>query len=168
MLHIRLSSLLAYHISMIIITPTVSNFERVHINDYSCTRSTNLVIFTRGPQPNLGNGLPGVPLPLVCGFLAAYPDPSIRERVVRWHVKSHAARVNSVDKVVVIRLVSDDSKPGPYLFALYLGLVVSEATSAYFLYVSINCDIPEDPWHDLKYDALVRAYVNLLQKAINH
>ena len=104
-LHTKLCKiLLAYNFLYITITPAVSNFERVHIDDYSCTRSTNMVIFTWGPEPSLGNGLPGVPLPLVCGFHAADPGPSIHGQ----HVKKHVTCVDGVDKAVVIRLVSDD------------------------------------------------------------
>jgi len=148
-------SLFAYDFHISIITPSVSNFERVHIDDYSCTRSTNLVIFTRGPEPSLGNGFPSVPLPFSCCFHAADPGPSIPNVHViicrLWDVKKHVACVDGVDKAVVIRLVSDDGQSGPYLFALYLGLVVSQYAFRKHAYIS------PDPWHDLKYCPCLRA-----------
>ena len=89
--------------NLIYCTRSVSEFDRIHIDGYSGTSSTTLIIFTRSPEPRGRNKLPCVPSPLSICLLAADPDPLIQVGVLRgWHVLEKAARVDGFDKAVVV------------------------------------------------------------------
>jgi len=141
--------LLAQQCDKITKTATVSNFERVHVNDDSSTRSSNRVIFTRGPEPRARNWLPSVPSPLSICLLSADPNPSIQVSIAWWwNIQENTARVDGVDEAVVVWLVLYDGQPGPYLFTLQLCLIVVESRAGKC--ALFHCDVPQNLWPDLK------------------
>ena len=142
--------LLAQQFDHYITTITISQKERIQFDDNACTRSTNVIIFTRSPEPRIRNGFPCVPLPWPCCLLAADPDPCIQAFVRPFrneHVLEKAARVDGVDKAVVVWLVSDNGQSGPYLFALQLRLVIGETS----VRPACNCNVPRRPREHLEY-----------------